>query len=349
MSVSAQRALRSAIDSRQFERVYYLHGDDEFRKDDALHQLIDAAVEPGMRDFNLDVHRGAEVDAQRLDVSLLSLPMLAARRVVVLRDVGALRKQARAQLDRYLDAPAEDTILVLTSVAGDKPDGDIERRSSSIAFSPLSTDQLASWLKQQATRGGTTLSDDAAALIAECVDGDLSHAAGELEKLFSYAHGRSIESADVEAIVGVRRGETVGDLLDAVAERNGRRAVSLVTGALAQPKVTGVNIVMALASMMIAMSWGRAAVDGGLSMSRLESEYFGMLRAGGAYPGRPWKEAAKCWAKNVSRWSAVDLARAVKRVCAADVSLKDTKISSDEAMIASLVLALCTPATRAAA
>ena len=63
MSVPAQRALRSAIDTRRFDPVYYLHGDDDYRKDDAVKQIIVAAVDPATRDFNLDVHRGGDVDA----------------------------------------------------------------------------------------------------------------------------------------------------------------------------------------------------------------------------------------------------------------------------------------------
>ena len=82
MSVAAQRQLRSAIDDRRFDPVYYFSGDDDYRKDEAVAQLVVAAVDPATADFNLDTFRAAEVDAERLDVSLSSLPMLAQRRVV---------------------------------------------------------------------------------------------------------------------------------------------------------------------------------------------------------------------------------------------------------------------------
>ena len=122
-SAQAHKDLRKGIQNRSFERAYYFHGDDEFLKDELLREVLEAAVDPATRDFNLDMRRGGEVDAETL-LSLLSTPpMLAERRVVVLRDAHALRKDARAALDRYLASPARDVLLVLVIPAGVKVDG----------------------------------------------------------------------------------------------------------------------------------------------------------------------------------------------------------------------------------
>ncbi len=77
------RALQKAISSRQFAASYYISGEDEHRKDLLVHRLISAAVDPATKDFNLDMLRGAEADAQVLDSMLQTLPMMAERRVVV--------------------------------------------------------------------------------------------------------------------------------------------------------------------------------------------------------------------------------------------------------------------------
>jgi DNA polymerase III subunit delta len=341
MSVAAQRALRLAIDTGSFDPVYYLHGDDEFRKSDAIGKIVAAALDPATRDFNYDAFRGSEADANRLGASLTLFPVLAARRVVVLRDVNLLKKQARAELLRYLKNPARETLLVLVVQAGEKTDTEIESLSTSVPFPQLAPDKLPAWIASHAREKGMELTDGCAALIAEAVGGDLLHAVGELDKLASYANGRAIQEADVEAILGVRRGETLGDLLDAVAGRDAANAVRLVGPVLAQPKTTGVQIVMLLATQTVAMAWARAARSGGLPAQRLEQEFFNLMRAGGGFPGRPWGEAAKCWARNLPKWSAADLARGVRLLGAADVALKDTRVSSDEAVLTSLVLSLC--------
>src|SRR5688572_1666884 len=65
------RDLDAAMKGGAFAPVYYFHGDEDFRKDAALRRLTDAAVDHATRDFNLEVRRGAELDARSLE-SLLA-------------------------------------------------------------------------------------------------------------------------------------------------------------------------------------------------------------------------------------------------------------------------------------
>lgn len=89
------RVVQAAVQARQFAPVYYLHGDDDFLKEDAVRTLLDAAIDASTRDFNCEVRRAAELDAETLGSLLGTPPMLAERRAVVLRDVTALKKAAR--------------------------------------------------------------------------------------------------------------------------------------------------------------------------------------------------------------------------------------------------------------
>src|SRR5688500_4463502 len=109
------KALRPALQDKQFSPVYYLHGEDEYLKEDALRHLVDAAIDPATRDFNLDQRSGRDLDAESLASLLAMPPMMAERRVVVIRDVAALREDARAALDRYLTSPAADVLVTRTA------------------------------------------------------------------------------------------------------------------------------------------------------------------------------------------------------------------------------------------
>src|SRR3970040_920693 len=116
------RALSAAIKDKTFSPAYLLFGEDEYRKDDALRHLLDAAVDPATRDFNLDQRKGADLDAESLASVLAMPPMMAERRVVVIRDVPGLRKDARASLEKYLRSPAPDMLVLLTAPADAKAD-----------------------------------------------------------------------------------------------------------------------------------------------------------------------------------------------------------------------------------
>jgi DNA polymerase-3 subunit delta len=340
------KALKAALESGRFDPVYLFHGTDDYLKEEKVRALIARATEPSTRDFNLEVLRGAESDAARLSGALEALPMLAERRVVILHDPGAMKKTARERLARYLASPAAETLLVLVVPAGTKPDADTMKAASAVNFRALADEDLLKWLAHEAeTACGTTIEPAAAALLATYGGNDLALLAGELQKLTAFTNGAPIDRRAIEAVTGVRPGRTLGDLLDYAAARETIAATALVEEVLAQPKMSAVVAVMALAAQTLAIGWGVAARARGLSASRLESEYFMLLKeAGNVYTGRPWGEAVKCWARSVSKWNAADIDRALPHLLAADRALKDTKVSSEAQIVTSLLLAI-TPAS----
>ena len=248
MASAGEKALHAALKKRVFDPVYYLFGEDDFLKDARSRELIDAAVDPSTRDFNLEVRRASELDAEALDALLGTPPMLAERRVVVLRDVDKLKKGARALLDRYLERPAPDTVLVLIAPSGAKPDKGLSERATAVEFAPLTGDRLPRWVVHHAeTVLGRTITPEAVTLLVEAVGSDLRATRGRAGEAGELRAPRRSTSARWRTIVGVRRGESLGDLLDAVAAKDAsdgaRRLIPIV---LQLPKTNAVSIVMAL-------------------------------------------------------------------------------------------------------
>jgi len=352
MPPSSLKTLLDAIKRRSFDGAYYIVGEDDYQKDDAVRQLIDAALDPASRDFNLDVRRAGELDGESLAVLLSTPPMMAERRIVVLRDVAALKKDTRKALDQYLKRPAPDVLLLMVANADSKIDNDVSSASTVLQFDALPGNRIPKWIAHHATSAlGVSISEPAIELLQAAVGNDLHQLAGELDKLASFMEGRGSEigEEDVAAAVGVRRGETLSDLLDAVAERSISRALALMPHILAQPKTSAVSVVMALSTQMLAISWGRAKLDEGLSRARLSQEYFNLLKETAAYTGRPWGSAAAAWTRAADRWSRELLDPALDVLLEADVALKESRVSSDEQLLASLLLSLCAGDVKAAA
>jgi DNA polymerase-3 subunit delta len=347
---NAHRDLRKAIQQRAFERAYYFHGDDEFLKDEMIRQVIDAAVDPATRDFNLDLRRGGDIDGESL-LSLLSTPpMMADRRLVVVRDVQALRKDARAALDRYLAGPTPDVVALLVAPAGAKLDAALSTQASPVAFEPLTGDRVPKWVVHHVdTVLHSTITLAAVDLLISVVGNDLPQLAAELDKLASYVNGGTINDEAVSAIVGVRRGETLGDLLDRVLVQDAPGALAVIDHVLAQPKVTAVSIVMALTTQMLGVAWACATRDRGFPAGGIERELFALLKETSPYTGRPWGEAVSAWSRAIPAWRQSELDAAIDALLAADYALKESRLSSDEQIIASLVLTLCGAPRRAAA
>jgi DNA polymerase-3 subunit delta len=306
-----------------------------------VRDLVDAAVDPSTRDFNLEVRRGGELAAESLDALLGTPPMLAERRVVVIRDVDKLKKDVRALLDRYLARPASDLLLLLVVPAGAKLDKSLTSRGTGVEFEPLAGDRLPRWVAYHAEHVlGRPITPEATALLIEAVGPDLAQLALELEKLASYATD-TIDEHAVSDVVGVRRGESLGDLLDAVAAKDATQALALLPGVLQLPKTTAVSIVMNLTTQTLALAYGVAARDRGTPPRALFNEYMSLLKETGAFPGRPWGEAVNAWTKHTDRWSAAELDAALVALLATDAALKETRLSSPEQLLATLVLRLC--------
>jgi DNA polymerase-3 subunit delta len=348
-SSTTQRLLRDAVRDRQFAPAYYLYGEDDFLKEQAVRQLVEAAVDPATRDFNFEVRRGSEIDAETLGSLLGTPPMMAERRVLVVRDVGALRKDARSVLDHYLKSPAPDAVVILVTPAGAKVDRMLSSKATALEFEPLTGDRVPKWITYHAeTELGTRITPDAVALLQSAVGTDLSQLAIELDKLASLTGAGEIDETAVAAIVGVRRGETLGAFLDAVGARDAVLALELLPGVMAQPKASAVTVVMALTAQTLAVAWARTRCERGVATGRLAGELFGLLKeAGSVYTGRPWGEAVDAWARAAARSDEGNpggslLDAALDALLAADFALKETRLSSDEQLLTNLVLTLCT-------
>ncbi len=353
MATMTEHAFQRSVSAGTFEPVYYLFGEDDFRKDEAAAYALAEAVPTGARAFNQEVRRAADLDAESLASLLDTPPMLTARRAVAIRDVGSLRKDARRALDRYLDRPASDTLLLLVAAAEGKPDRTLADHAVAVDFPVLTGERVGKWIVHRAAELGAAVTPDAVTLLQAAVGGDLAQLAAEIEKSVSYVRGSgtveagnaahvTIDDAAVTAVVGVRRGETLGDFLDRVAEGDAARALALIPHILAQPKTTAVSVLLALTTQTLAIAWGVALREQGSPPARLRQEYFEFLRAAGnPMTGRPWTDAVEAWVRAAEHTSRAHLDRVLDVLLAADLALKDTRVSTEEQMIATLVLEMC--------
>jgi len=336
------KALRAALQDKQFSPAYYLHGDDEFLKEEALRHLIEAAVDPATRDFNLDQRKGGDLDAASLASLLATPPMMAERRVVVIREAPSLRKDAKEALVKYLKSPVNDLLVLLTAPADTKPEAALAGGGLAILVDckPLTGVQIPKWIAARAEKHlGTRITEAAIDLLQDTAGSDLAELAVALDKLSSYCSGRDIDEAAVSAVVGVQRDETPGRLLDAVAMRDSSLAVSLVPGVLRQPKTGAVPLVMALTTQTLALAISKAR---GVPPARQSSEYYSLLKSGSSnLTGRGWGEAVACWTRANGKWSTADLDHALHVLLQTDLSLKNSRVSSDEHILSTAILAIC--------
>src|SRR5207247_249533 len=112
--------------------------------------------------------------------------------------------------------------------AAEPPDAELLRRAAAVEVAALPPERVVRWMTHRAKQLGFTLAPEAEELLLTSVGNDLSGLARELEKLAPLCAGRPATRDEVAALVGVRRGETLQDFVDAVLERRAADAARLV-------------------------------------------------------------------------------------------------------------------------
>ncbi len=81
MSAVDYSSAQQAIQHGTLAPVYYLTGEEEILKDELVTAIVDAAVDPTSRDFNVDIRGAGDLNGESLHALLETPPMLAERRV----------------------------------------------------------------------------------------------------------------------------------------------------------------------------------------------------------------------------------------------------------------------------
>ena len=252
--------------------VFFLHGDDEFRKDEAVRTLVDAHLDPATRDFNLDVIRAGEADGERLASVLATPPLMAEWRVVVVRDVEALASNARARELLVSLTSARPAGLAAVLVAA-IPKGssarfwkDLKAKARSLEFPSLSPDDVPGWLLERAREAfGVEVEEEAALALSAAIGSDLGVLAQELQKLSAFVRdGASITRKDVEAAGIQLPAQDRWQWFDFVGERRFTEALTGLPILLRQGE-SGVGLAIQLGTQLlrigVAVAGGRAALE----------------------------------------------------------------------------------------
>jgi DNA polymerase-3 subunit delta len=342
MPLAALDALDNAVTRGTPDPAYLLFGDNDFLKEERLRALVPALTDPATRDFNVDFLRGPDADAGTLSQALDALPMLAARRVVVVRDVSALRKDARAVLDRYLDNPSPGTVLVMVAPAGWKVEAGLTGKATLIELGALSERDTLTWIATRARQAGASIEPDAAARLYGAVGSDLAMLDGELRKLQDFANGATITAAHVAEVTGAVAGKSAADLIDLVCARDGRGAAALVPLVLRQPKASAVGLVLSIAAHLLGIAVVLQERGRRASPRQVANAVYSLMGSARSAPvGRPWSEAVGTMTRTADRWDFASIDRALGLLADADRAFKNTSVSTEEQLLATALLTMC--------
>ena len=250
--------LRKVLEQGSSGGVFFVYGEDEHRKAEAVQALVDAHLDQETRDFNLDVVSASDVDVEDLARILATPPMMAARRVVVVKGTEAFAGAARSRdliLGLVENSPV-DLVLILSARIPERSKAKfyqtLIKRAQSIEFARITPDDVPGWLMEEATaRFGVTMEPDAARALGHAIGADLGILSRELEKLTAVAGpGERVTLEHVRAAGTVLPRQDRWKWFDLVGARRFREAVGGVRVLLNQGE-TGVGLTVGLSTHLL--------------------------------------------------------------------------------------------------
>ena len=226
--------------------VYCLMGAESYYIDRLSDFIVDSALKPEERDFNLFTFFGAESTVDAVINAAKGFPMGARRLVVVVKEAQNLANFDR--LEFYLRQPQPSTVLVLCYKNGTldrrkKIVGMIEKAGVLFESPRLYDSQLPGFIREYMKRLHLDVDARACALLAEYVGADLNRLVGELDKLVvALPEGQHAVTVDlVEHQVGISKDFNIFELQDALAQKDMEKVSRIVNYFDKNPKANPIQ------------------------------------------------------------------------------------------------------------
>ncbi|HWG73006.1 MAG TPA: DNA polymerase III subunit delta [Acidimicrobiales bacterium] len=199
--------------------VWLVDGDDPVLVADRARALVHDLLEGADPALAVEESRGDEVDLAAVADACRTPPLLADRRVVVLREVGRFSTEDLAPILEYLESPSPTASLVLVA-GGGRPAAKLVasvKAHGHVVATAVSNREAHGWIKQRVRESSLHLDARAEALVESHLGEDISRLTALLDVLVS-AHGTGarLGAGDVEPYLGEAGSVAPWDLTDAI-------------------------------------------------------------------------------------------------------------------------------------
>ena len=212
--------IKKDIKAGKFYPVYLLHGEESYLIDESSAYLEQNILQDHEKVFDQQVLYGSDCDARYIMEQLMLFPMIASRRLVIVRE--AQQMDDLPALETFALKPVPTSILVLCHKNKnlDKRtklyDG-IKKNGFVLAADKLKESEVLPWLLGSATDLNLKLDHDAAEAMIELIGGEISRLYPELKKLAGIATpGAPVTKIEILDLVGLSRDYNVFELQKAL-------------------------------------------------------------------------------------------------------------------------------------
>ncbi len=217
--------------------VYLIYGNQRLLVEEELAMLRVKMAQKTDLEFNLAVFEAGEDALERILQSAETVPMASDRRYVIVKEAQKLTSSELKLLSRYLDNPAEGTLLVLAAV-DPKPTSSLVRlveKAGRVKELAKTRSQVPGWVRERFKKEGLRVSGKALAYLQEALGDDLMSLEKAVEKIAIYHQGgEEVDLDEALALVSPSAERSVFEYVDRVALGDAETALKLMRRLLEQ-------------------------------------------------------------------------------------------------------------------
>ena len=238
-----------SIKAKEFKPVYFLHGEEPYFIDAISDAIIENSLEEGERDFNQAVVYGKDSEVISIISQAKEYPMMAQRRLVVIREAQDLKKIE--ELAAYLEEPNESTVFVINykykKFDSRKKVFKAAKKNGIVYQSDkIKEYNLSGWINSFVKDRGYNITPKASELLVEFLGDSLSKIINEFNKLeILVEKGTTINEVHIEENIGISKDYNVFELVNAIAIRDVSKANVIVNYFDHNPKAGSIIMVIA--------------------------------------------------------------------------------------------------------
>jgi DNA polymerase-3 subunit delta len=223
---------RRQVKTGHIEPLYLFLGEEEYLQERGVKAILNTIDEAG-RLFNYasftigESVQGTRTTAVMVIDNANQLPMMAARRLVVVRDLDKIKEEEIELVMEYLKRPSPTTTVVFRTASLDqrrKISAAVMKACTIVNFEKLTDAQASKYAEAFLKSRNCRIEPAALAHLLALLGTSMGRLMNELEKLVNYAEGGFINHAAIEQLVPRVKEHTGFELWDAIMKRDRKRA-----------------------------------------------------------------------------------------------------------------------------
>lgn len=323
MLANTMPALAGILKNIQNKNVFLVYAGDEFLATRAAERIAESFDKKG--EYQTEKFDDKKLDLPKLYNSVLSPSLFCSEnRIIIVEDPEFDKFTPNQQKDLEIiisDLPKENVLIFLLkqavfdikkSAKCKKVYELVDKVGVVAAISPLSENDIKSFIENTVKQGGGSIDTRSIALLAGGFDRDLNRIKTEIEKLLTY--NKNITESTVEMLSAPTAEAQIFDLSKCILARDFQRAMQILDK-LFYLREPAVNIIAVLSGAFIDLFRAKIIKAAGEDPAGAAKEL--------GYYGRDFRIKNAC--RNCTGYSSVFIDKSLEILAKADIALKSSK------------------------